>query len=211
MKKRLLTAIGSVCFAMLSFAQTSLPASWGFSTTTLPTGWSSSGGFTYYAASGNPAPSAKFQATGDKLTIFCSSSPGAVTYDIIGNNTGGAWLGTFITEESVDGISWTTMHTLTGLAATYTSVTDVPSTNSRYIRFNFSNKVSGNNVGLDNVSIAAGVSTTQQINVKQGSTTITNGGTYSLSSPVGTNTPTTFTIYNIGTMGTCGSRCKVDH
>lgn len=202
MKKRLLTAIGSICFAMLGFAQTSLPTSWDFSTTTLPTGWTSTGGFTYYAASGNPAPAAKFQATGDKLTIFFSGSPGAVSYDIAGNNTGGPWLGTFITEESTDGTTWTTMRTLTGLAATYTTTTDNPNSASRYIRFNFSNKVSGNNVGLDNVSIAVGSSTTQQINVKQGTTTIINGGTYTLSSPVSTMTPTTFTIYNLGTVGT---------
>lgn len=202
MKKRLLTAIGSVCFAMLSFAQTSLPTSWGFATTTLPTGWTSSGGFTYYSASGNPAPAAKFQATGDKLTIFFSGSPGTVSYDIAGNNTGGPWLGTFLLEESVDGTTWTTLHTLTGLAAAYTTMNDTPNNASRYIRFNFSNKVSGNNVGIDNVSIAAGVSTTQQISVKQGATTIINGGTYTMSSPVSTTTPTTFTIYNIGTVGT---------
>ncbi len=202
MKKRLLTAIGSVCFAMFSIAQTSLPTSSGFPTTTLPTGWTSAGGFTYYSASGNPAPSAKFQATGDKLTIFFSGSPGALTYDIIGNNTGGPWLGTFLTEESVDGITWTTLRTLTGLAATYATTTDMPNSASRYVRFNFSNKVSGNNVGLDNVNLTAGVSTAQQISVKQGTTTIVNGGTYTLSSPVSTMTPTTFTINNIGTVGT---------
>lgn len=179
-------------------AQTSLPTSWNFATTTLPTGWTSSGGFTYYSASGNPAPAAKFQATGDKMVIYFSSTPGNLTYDIVGNAFSG---GTFLVEESVNGIAYTTLHTFTAPASSYTSFTDVPSTASRYIRFNYSNKVTGN-VGLDNVAIALGFSTAQQINVKQGATTIVNGGTYALSSPVSTMTPTTFTIENLGTVST---------
>ena len=199
MKKLLLTGLGSALAAMMGFAQTSLPTSWGFATTTLPTGWSSSGtGFSYYSASGNPAPAAKFAATGDKLTIFFSSSPGNLTYDLTGNSFSG---GTFKVEESVNGTTWTTLHTFTTPPATYSPFTDVPNSASRYIRFNYTNKVTGN-VGVDNVSIALGSSTTQQINVKQGATTIVNGGTYSLSSPVSTNTPTTFTIQNLGTVNT---------
>ena len=181
-----------------TMAQTGLPTSWNFATTTLPTGWTSSGGFTYYAASGNPAPAAKFQATGDKMVIYFSSTPGNLVYDIAGNSFSG---GTFLVEESVNGIAYTTLHTFTAPASAYTTFTDVPSSASRYIRFNYSNKVTGN-VGLDNVSIALGFSTTQQINVKQGATTIVNGGTYAISSPVSTMTPTTFTIENLGTVST---------
>jgi endonuclease I len=200
MKKILLTLIGCTLIAVIGFAQTSLPTSWGFTTATLPTGWSSSGtGFTYYSASGNPAPAAKFAATGDKLTIFFASSPGNLTYDLTGNSFSG---GTFIIEESTNGTSWTTLHTFTAPpAGTYTAFTDVPNSASRYIRFNYLNKVGGN-IGVDNVSIALGSSTTQQISVKQGSTTIVNGGTYALSSPVSTNSPTTFTVQNLGTVNT---------
>jgi endonuclease I len=199
MRKLLLTGIGSALAAMMSFAQTSLPTSSGFPTTTLPTGWTSSGaGFSYYSASGNPAPAAKFASTADKLTIFFSSSPGNLTYDLTGNSFSG---GTFTVEESVNGTTYTTLHTFTAPPAVYTGFTDVPNSASRYIRFNYTNKVTGN-IGLDNVSIALGSSTTQQINVKQGATTIVNGGTYSLSSPVSSNTPTTFTIQNLGTVNT---------
>lgn len=181
-----------------AMAQTSLPTSWNFATTTLPTGWTSSGGFTYYAASGNPAPAAKFQATGDKMVIYFSSTPGNLVYDIAGNSFVG---GTFLVEESVNGIAYTTLHTFTAPSSTYTTFTDVPSPATRYIRFNYSNKVTGN-VGIDNVSIALGFSTTQQINVKQGTTTIVNGGTYAISSPVSTLAPTTFTVENLGTVST---------
>ncbi len=198
--KKIIYALLFVLIANVNaMAQTSLPTSWNFATATLPSGWTSSGtGFAYYAASGNPAPAAKFAATGDKLVIFFSSNPGNLTYDIAGNSFSG---GTFLVEESINGIAYTTLRTFTTLATAYASFTDVPSATSRYIRFNYSNKVTGN-VGLDNVAIAMGVSTTQQINAKQGTTNIVNGGTYALSSPVSTMTPTTFTIENLGTVGT---------
>jgi endonuclease I len=202
MRKILLTALGSFCFAMASIAQTSLPTSWNFASTTLPTGWSevnvNSAAPPYYSASGNPAPAYKLDATGDKLIIFFASSPGNLTYDITGNSFSG---GTFLVEESVNGTNWTTLRTFTAPAGQYTSFTDVPNTASRYIRFNYSNKVAGN-VGIDNVSLALGSSTTQQISVKQGSATIVNGATYSLSSPVSATLPTTFTVQNLGTVNT---------
>lgn len=200
MRKQLLTAFGAALLAISSFAQTSLPASWGFTTATLPAFWTSSGtGFAYYAASGNPAPAAKFAATGDKLTIFFSSSPGNLTYDLTGNSFSG---GTFRVEESADGTTYTTLHTFTAPpAGTYTTFTDVPNSASRYIRFNYVTKVTGN-IGVDNVNIALGTSTVQQISVKQGTTTIVNGGTYSLSSAVSTMTPTTFSVLNLGTVNT---------
>jgi endonuclease I len=204
MKKFLLTAFGSALLVLGSIAQTSLPTTWGFNTATLPTGWTdfnanSTVTPTYYSASGNPAPAYKFDYTADKLTIFFASTPGTLTYDIAGNSFAG---GTFIVEESVNGTTWTTLHTYTTLSAgTYTPSSDSPNSASRYIRFNYLNKSTGN-VGLDNVSIAQGFSTTQQISVKQGTTTIVNGGTYSLSSPVSTNTPTTFVIQNLGTANT---------
>jgi endonuclease I len=197
MKKLLLSVVCLALTAMTGLAQTSLPTSWGFPTATLPSGWTGSGtGFAYYSASGNPAPAAKFAATGDKLVIFFSSSPGNLTYDLTGNSFSG---GTFLVEESVNGSSYTTLRSFTAPpAGVYTPYTDVPNSASRYIRFNYLNKVSGN-VGVDNVSIALGTSAAQQIIVKQGTTTIVNGGTYSLNSPVSTNTPTTFTIQNLGT------------
>jgi len=198
MKKRLLTAISAVCLTMLGMAQTSLPTSWNFATQTLPTGWSETNVNTsvlqYYSASGNPAPAYKLDATGDKLTIFFASTPGNLMYDLTGNSFSG---GTFLVEESANGTTWTTLHSFTAPAGTYTSFTDVPNSASRYIRFNYTNKVTGN-IGLDNVSIAQGISAIQQISVKQGTTTIVNGGTYATSSPVSTNTPVTFTVENLG-------------
>ncbi len=202
MKKYFYTLIFACLINASVFAQAVLPTSWNFATTTLPTGWTSSGAFNYYPGSGKPAPAGKFQSTGDLLTIFFSSTPGTLKYDIVGNpQPGGVWGGTFKVEESVNGSSWTTVVTYTTLSTAYTTFTHVLNGASRYARFNFTTHVSGNpggNVGLDNVSITSGVSPNPEIIVKQGTTTITNGGSYTTGSPVATTTPITFSIYNLG-------------
>jgi len=206
MKKRLFTTLIASCITLLGMSQAVLPASWGFTTTTLPTGWASSGtGFGYYSGSGNPAPAAKFSVAGDMLTIDFTTTPGNLVYDIKANVAtppGNPYGGTFLVEESPNGTTWTTLHSHTTMSITaYTTITDVPQNTTRHIRFNMSVKTNGN-VSIDNVSIAAGVSTAAQIIVKQGTTTIVNGGTYTMGSPVSTLLPTTFTVQNLGTVGT---------
>jgi endonuclease I len=183
------------------FAQTVLPTSWSFTTTTLPVGWSAVDPIpAYYSASGNTPPAYKFDATGDQIIIFFASNPGNVTYYLAGNSFSG---GTFLVEESVNGTAWTTLHSHSSPpAGTYSLFTDTPNSASRYIRFNYSNKVTGN-IGLDDVNIAMGAAgPTQEINIKQGTNTIVTGGTYSPNSSVGITTPTTFTIENLGTVNT---------
>ncbi len=186
-----------VCFTGLS--QAVLPTSWSFTTTTLPTGWTENESV-FYTGSGNTPPTKKFDSTGDYLIIHFASNPGNLTYYLAGNSFSG---GTFTVEESEFGTVWTTLHAHTAPpAGTYTQYTDVPLSASRYIRFIYTNKVSGN-IGLDDVNIAAGAATpAQEINVKQGATTILNGGTYTMSSPVSTMTQTTFTVENLGTANT---------
>lgn len=199
MKKILYTLSLIVAVNLSAFAQAVLPTAWSFINTTFPTGWSIIDPTPlYYTGSGNTPPAYKFDATGDQMIIFFASNPGNVTYYLAGNSftTGGI----FLVEESVNGTSWTTLRSHTAPSAgTYTSFTDVPNSASRYIRFNYSNKVGGN-IGLDDVAIAAGAATpAQEINIKQGSTTVLSGGTYTPSSSVGVNTPTTFTVENLGT------------
>lgn len=204
MKKILLTLIVSVCLTVIAFGQATLPVSWGFATTVLPTGWTSSPDpFLYYGSSGNPAPAAKFTATGDKITIAFTTTPGTLTYNLVGNPPPSlTWDGTFRVEESANGSVWSILGTdYTTLPASYTSYSNTLASATRYVRFNFITKNIGN-VGLDNVNISVGVVTTQQILVKQGTTTIVNGDSYPLSSPVSTLLPTTFSIKNLGTIGT---------
>ena len=197
MKRIIYVSLLVLLVNLTAFGQAILPTSWNFATTTLPVGWTASG-TDYYPSSGNPAPALKFDGTGDFMVINVASNPGALTYDIAGNSFSG---GTFTVQESDLGTVWTTLHQFTAIpgGGAYNATTDIPQTTTRYIRFFYTNKSTGN-VGIDNVSIAVGAaSPEQEINVKQGATTIINGGTYSMSSPVSTMTPVTFTVENLGT------------
>ncbi|MES2591113.1 MAG: endonuclease [Bacteroidota bacterium] len=197
MKKIYYTLSFILVLNLAAFAQAVLPTSWSFSTTTLPTGWSALDPVpAYYSASGNTPPAYKFDATADQITIFVASNPGNVTYWLAGNSFAG---GTFLVEESVNGTSWTTLHSHTTASSTYALFTDTPNSASRYIRFNYSVKVAGN-IGLDDVMIAVGAAgPAQEINIKQGTTTVVTGGTYSPNSALSVNSPTTFTVENLGT------------
>ena len=171
-------------------AQAVLPTTWSFSNALLPTGWTQSGTLFYTAStSTNTLPAAmKFDNTGDYLTINFNSNPGNLTYYLAANvSSGTTFSGTFTVEESDFGLVWTTLHAHTSPAAgAYTMFTDVPQSTTRYIRFVFTNKINGN-IGLDDVNIAvAPPGPIQEINVKQGATTIVSGGTYLVNSAVAT-------------------------
>jgi hypothetical protein len=196
MKKVIYASLLAVLISFSVKAQAVLPTSWSFTTTILPVGWTESES-NLYSASGNTPPAKKFDTTGDNLIIHFASAPGNLTYYLTGNGFSG---GTFTVEESEFGTAWTTLRSFTSPPnATYTMFTDAPLAATRYIRFIYTNKVSGN-IGLDDVSIAAGAATPQQeINVKQGASTILSGGTQILNSPLATMTPTTFSIENQGT------------
>ena len=199
MRKTIFLMCTTVFLALNGLAQAVLPTSWSFTTTNLPTGWSESGTM-FYAASGNTPPAMKFDNTGDYLLINFNSNAGNLTYYLTGNSFAG---GTFTVEESNLGTVWTTLHSHTSPpSATYAMFTDVPLATTRFIRFIYTNKVTGN-IGVDDVNITVGAATpSQEINVKQGATTIVSGGTYFTSSSVASMTPSTFTIENLGTLNT---------
>lgn len=199
MKKNTAFTVLLVLLSLIGNTQAVLPTSWSFTTTNLPTGWSESGTM-FYAASGNTPPAMKFDNTGDYLLINFNSNAGNLTYYLTGNSFAG---GTFTVEESNLGTVWTTLHSHTSPpSATYAMFTDVPLASTRFIRFIYTNKVSGN-IGVDDVNITIGAATPEQeINVKQGATTIVSGGSYFTSSSVTSMTPSTFTIENLGTLNT---------
>lgn len=199
MKKNTAFTVLLVLLSLIGNTQAVLPTSWSFATAILPTGWSESG-TTFYAASGNTPPAMKFDNTGDYLLINFNSNAGNLTYYLTGNSFAG---GTFTVEESNLGSVWTTLHSHTSPpSATYAMFTDVPLATTRFIRFIYTNKVTGN-IGVDDVNITVGAATpTQEINVKQGATTIVSGGTYFTNSSVASMTPSTFTIENLGTLNT---------
>jgi hypothetical protein len=176
-------------------AQTTLPTSWDASGAT-PNGWTLVG-TTFYTGSGNPAPAVRFDTQSDYMDIWFSDEPGALTYDIAGNSFSG---GTFTVKESANGTVWTTLRTFTSLSAgTYVQTTDAPMSTTRYIRFEYTVKVSGN-VGLDNINIALpAAGPNAEIDVLQGADRIPSGSTAVISSAVSTTTPFNLTIENEGT------------
>ena len=179
------------------FSQSNLPTSCDFSTLQLPFGWNEIG-TTTYSSSGNTIPSLKFDNTNDKLTIQFSSSPGNLTYYLKGNSFS---LGTFQVEESVNGSVWTVLHSFTDVPSdSYTLFTDSPNSNSRFIRFNYKNKVNGN-IGLDDVRIdIAGPTPQQEINVQFQSQNLESQQIISQNSPLSVTLPLKFDIQNLGTL-----------
>ncbi|MEC9209006.1 MAG: endonuclease [Bacteroidota bacterium] len=198
MKKIILSTL-FVFSAVVVYSQAILPTSWSFPTVNLPAGWTESG-TNFYTASGNTPPAMKFDNTDDYLLININSNPGDLTYYLTGNGFSG---GTFTVEESDLGSIWTALNTHTSPPnASYIMFTDVPQATTRFIRFKYTNKVSGN-IGLDDVSIALGAATpAQEINVKEGGISIVSGNTYIANSPVSVINPITFMIENLGTLDT---------
>ena len=184
---------------MSLFSQAILPTTLSFTNTNLPTGWSESG-TNFYTASGNTPPAMKFDNTGDYLVINTNGSPGDLTYYLTGN---GFSAGTFTIEESDAGSVWTTLRSHTSPPnANYVMFTDVPQLSTRFIRFIYTNKVSGN-IGLDDVNIDVGPpSPSAEINLKQGPTSLVSSSTFLTNSPVSTTNQINFTIENLGTLDT---------
>jgi hypothetical protein len=137
----------------------SLPLAFGGPWGTLPLGFTGSGLGTPYSTDlggDTGGSSAKFDSTGDSLTIQFSAAPGALSYSLRANPSPGiAPQGTFLVQNSADGVSFTTHRTIIDKNNTDTPYTDTLPSTSRYVRFLYQNKTSGN-IQLDKVALAAG-------------------------------------------------------
>ena len=191
-------------------AQCPLPTGYNFenfisagSFTPCTTGWSTniSGTFTY--PTGQVGIAGKLDIAGEYVQFYSADQIGVVSYYLKGWNTGGAWSGTFKLQESTNGTAWTdlTVFNNTLSSTAYVNYTVTPNANSRYLQWIFTTKSPSNNVGIDEINIAAAPITAQEINVKQSGNTILSGGNTSLfSSPVATPTNVAFTIENQGSV-----------
>jgi hypothetical protein len=207
MKYQLLmnTMIKSICsIAMLLisfsavFSQAILPTAFNFSDAT-PEGWSESlGGSNTRYTNGFVGQACRLDQTSDYVLIEFAEEPGALTYYIKGQNQGATWQGTFTVEESPDGSVYTPLHPFVNgdlPFSSFTMYTDQPQITTRYIRFYFTNKVSGHNVALDEVSLATPVAGgEQEINVTDGSGNVPSGLLYSM----GNDASQDFVIENLG-------------
>lgn len=200
----------SVAISFASVAQpTSLPTSWDCSGTP-PTGWSqvqtgTPGNLNYTSADlYTSAPSsAKLDNTGEYVLIEINENPGLVKYNIKGAiGTAPSWTGTFKTQWSADGNSWTDMTTFTSLpikTAAFINAVDTPAAQARFIRFFFTNKVTGCNVALDDILVQSpSAGPNQEIEVWFDTLKTVVGSNIWLSSPVGTPTNFKLKVYNLG-------------
>ncbi len=166
MKKVILSF--AIIFAIITiYAQASLPTSYGWEETSYPTGWTASGLGTYSSSTAvtdgttgtihNGYKSGKFDTTNDNLVINFTVIPSTLVYWIKGTSSSGAFEGTFKIQSSIDGITYTDVRSLLNeqLSLTYTQYSESLPSDSRYVKFLFSNKISGFNVALDDISISS--------------------------------------------------------
>jgi hypothetical protein len=193
-----------ICTALLAIystvagAQAILPSAWNFDVNA-PAGWSESlGASNTRYANGQNGQACRLDLTGDFVLVEFAEEPGALSYYIKGQNSGGTFQGTFTIQESVDGVNFTTLRSLMGgeLPATaFTMFTDNPAASTRYIRWFFTEKISGHNVALDEISlIAPTAGSAQEINVTDGTDNIPSGFTAFM----GAGLSQTLTIQNVG-------------
>lgn len=198
--RRGIALFAAVCgLVSMAAAQAVLPTTYGFDSAA-PAGWSDNLTGTLTYASGQSGLAARLDATNEYVQVFFAEEPGVLSYYIKGSVGGGttSWSGTFTVQESVDGSNWTALRTFGNGQldiSAHTLVTDTPLNSSRYIRFFFTNKVSGSNVSLDEINLATPTAgAAQEINVVQGGNNIPNGFTFAS----GNTAATTFTIENQG-------------
>lgn len=208
--KQLLTLSFLLFLASFGFSQTTLPTAWDFATTpaSLPTGWSTNTTASYSSGlpdnSGGTSRAGKLQSTGHYVMINFFDDPGTVTYNLRAYSSNGAnFTGTFTVEESVNGSSWSTLEEYTDddFGNSWTEYSTTANSSSRYIRFYFSDKVSGINVGLDDVSIDETSPTEQEINVQYAGADLPSGTGIQFATGVGNPITLKFGIQNLGSVG----------
>jgi len=204
MKMKLFFLTSIAVFAQcMGYAQAVLPAFWNFDVAA-PAGWTESlgtNGNTRYL-NGQTGQACKLDATGEFVLLEFAEEPGMLSYYLKGQGTGGAFQGTFTIQESADGNNFTTLHEfVNGDLATdaFTLYSDQPMATTRYIRWYYTVKVSGFNVGLDEINLSVpGITAAQEINVTDGTNNIPSGFEFVMANV----TQSTITIQNLGTGNT---------
>ena len=153
---------------------------WSNATLDAMTGWDATGLGTPYTGAG---ASAKMDAAGDNVIIRFDSAPGDIVYSLR-RSDGGAITNTFEgkLQEGADTNSWSDVRTFNGseFVGTLVLFTNTLSPSSRYVKFVYSTKAGGQNLGLGYVKIASG-SGAATTNVKfsaSGATVNEDQGTY---------------------------------
>lgn len=136
----------------------SLPLSYGGPWSPLPAvGYQGTGIGTYATSLGGDTNegSVKFDDTGDRLTISFNGAASTLAYNLKGNPAAGqSTEGTFLVLQSVDGINFTSLRTVTNKSNIDQAFVDPLPSTTRFVSFVYSIKTSGN-LQLDKLSIAS--------------------------------------------------------
>jgi endonuclease I len=137
-------------------APTSLPINYGGPWSPLPTGFLGTGLSTYSSSLGGDtvANSARFDASGESLIVSFSGTPSTLSYWLEGNPASGktATEGTFLVQESVDGVTYSTLNTVINQSNAAQAYTHSLAPNTRFVSFLYQTKTGGN-IQLDKLSI----------------------------------------------------------
>ena len=106
-----------------------------------------------YNSETNPTTQLKFDGTGDWVLLKIDEVPGNLSFDLKGNKFSG---GTFTVQTSTNGETYTNLKTYTELGDTQSETFNNLSSDVRYIKWIFTEKVSGN-VGLGNIQLKKAV------------------------------------------------------
>ncbi len=102
-----------------------------------------------YTSAANATTPLKFDNTGDWLLLHFNEQPGILTFDITGNSFSG---GTFTVQTSVDGETYSDLASYDELGTTTKKEINNIGEDVRYIKWIYTNKVSGN-VGLGSITL----------------------------------------------------------
>lgn len=200
--KKLLSFPIALLLWLNAAAQAPLPSSYNFDDP-LPIGWTEFldvvVGNTRYT-NGLVNAACRLDGTGEYVLVNYGDVCGSVTYHVKGQGSA-LTNDVFTIQESANGSTWTAMRTLTGVQINnneFQQYVDVPQASSRYIRFFFTNKQSGRNIALDEISLTPQVATNaQEINVAVSGNAVFTGNTY----VIGSAPSTTFAITNFNLSG----------
>lgn len=144
-----------VTFCTNANSQASLPFSYDSGNPgTSVTGLTASGLGSNYSSS----PKMKFDDASDNLVLNFNSNPGILSYKVKGNPSSGTTTsGTFEIYESNDNSSYTLLRSILNKDNISTTYTDNPKATTRYIKWVYTSKTSGN-IGLGAITLALGVS-----------------------------------------------------
>ncbi|GAB5538378.1 MAG: hypothetical protein Salg2KO_04810 [Salibacteraceae bacterium] len=193
----------------MSAAQTTLPTSFDFATipATMPTGWTTNTTANYSSGlpdnQGGTSRAGKLQSTGHFVMIEFYDKPSDVIYNLKSYGTN-SWTGTLLVQESTNGTNWSTMESLGNGAfnGNWTFFSSVPDTNSRFVRFFLSNKVSGTNAGIDDVTVVPYIGDGAEINVVYNGENVPHNTDIQFAEELNTPLPIKLGVQNLGLVGT---------